>query len=84
MKHGSFRYGWSKIFSFFFFRSVIAFIGNRLLVLKGLPHLTSLQLLFLLQPELEAGLLQIWVVEDLELLLFLKILQCHVLSLLFC
>jgi hypothetical protein len=31
--------------------------------------LASLQLLSLLQPELEAGLLQIWVVEDLELLL---------------
>ena len=46
--------------------------------------LASLQLLSLLQPELEAGLLQIWVVEDLELLLLLKILQCHVLSLLFC
>jgi hypothetical protein len=27
--------------------------------------LASLQLLSLLQPELEAGLLQIWVVEDL-------------------
>ena len=53
----------------FFFRSVIVFIGNRLLVLKGLPHLASLQLLSLLQPELEAGLLQVWVVEDLELLL---------------
>ena len=53
----------------FFFRSVIVFIGNRLLVLKGLPHLATLQLLSLLQPELEAGLLQIWVVEDLELLL---------------
>ena len=52
-----------------FFRSVIVFIGNRLLVLKGLPHLASLQLLSLLQPELEAGLLQVWVVEDLELLL---------------
>jgi hypothetical protein len=33
--------------------------------------LASLQLLSLLQPELEAGLLQIWVVEDLELLLLL-------------
>ena len=31
--------------------------------------LASLQLLYLLRPELEAGLLQIWVVEDLELLL---------------
>jgi hypothetical protein len=43
------------------------FIFNRLLVLKGLPHLASLQLLSLLQPELETGLLQVWMVEDLEL-----------------
>ena len=65
----------------FFYRSVIALIDNRLLILKGLPHLASLQQLSLLQPELETGLLQVRVVEDLEFLR-LQILQCHVLSLL--
>ena len=71
--------GFSKISFFLTLPEIQGFKRVRIVVM-----LASLQLLSLLQPELEAGLLQIWVVEDLQLLLLLKILQCHVLSLLFC
>jgi hypothetical protein len=56
--------GFSKISFFLTLPEIQGFKRVRIVVM-----LASLQLLSLLQPELEAGLLQIWVIEDLELLL---------------
>ena len=57
--------GFAKNSFFLTLPGIQGFIRVRIAVM-----LASLQLLSLLQPELEAGLLQIWVVEDLELFFF--------------